>query len=130
MTAGYNAYYMAYSTGFFGVEHKPQRIDVPYKQNPERDLWLKGWAKAQKNHERGQQMRYEPFKNEVFPTDRKGKQQQRQKSQAEFKAKQKNRPQQQKRVPNRFKPAPPAPTGPVNLNRLTNRFSKKFKTAV
>lgn len=62
--AGYNAYHMAYSTGSFGADHKPQRMDNPYSQRPANDLWLKGWRAAQQLHESGVPFSLTPFAND------------------------------------------------------------------
>jgi len=144
LKAGYDAYYGAYSTGYFGADHKPQRIDVPYTTNPQRDLWLKGWRFAQKTHERGGHFSHTPqFPHYYLGPDKAAIQAAKQKAQAAFKAKQKskdgfktypkNGPATVVRVrvqPNGTEKRTVVQRGDVNLNRLENRFNKKNRTVV
>lgn len=62
LRSGYNAYYAANSTGFFGADHRPQWTPNPYSTNPNKDLWLRGWREAEKAFNlRGQYLQNLPF---------------------------------------------------------------------
>lgn len=66
VNAGYNAYRMAYSNGYFGFEARPQLPKNPYLGTPYLKLWDRGWMTAQREVERGgtgAAFRYQPFKN-------------------------------------------------------------------
>lgn len=57
---------MAYSTGHFGFEARPQLPKNPYLGTPYAKLWDRGWMTAQREVERGGAVaafRYQPFKN-------------------------------------------------------------------
>lgn len=143
MRAGYNAYYAAFSTGHFGANHKPHQTNPAYTKNPQRIQWIRGWQTAQKNHESGGQFSYNPFKGVDLgnlgrePVQRQTKQQEFQKRQAEFKARQKSKPRgivQSSTLPAGVGQKPhtyvkkevPAP---INLRRL-DKFNKKHRTKV
>lgn len=132
MRAGYNAYYAAYSTGYFGANHKPHRQSSPYSNKIQSKQWEKGWQFAQRNHENGKQFSYDPFIGinlgylAYEPKDRQDKQRDAQRKQAEFKAR-----QQPKRPAEPWKNTKnTAPAGPaVSLKRL-DKFNKKYRTKV
>jgi len=144
MRAGYAAYYAAASTGYFGANHKPQRQSSPYSDNFKSKQWERGWQLGQKNHETGKPFSHNPLEGVslgylgIDPAEKKRKQQEHQKKQAEFLARQKKRQEQAKlpvvkKVPNRFKPSTPRNpqevTEPLNLKRI-DKFNKKYRTKV
>jgi hypothetical protein len=158
MRAGYAAYYAAFSPGYFGANHKPRRQISPYSGNLQNKQWDKGWQIAQRNHETGKNFSHDPLKGlqlgylGIDPAVKKREQQERQKKQAEFIARQKAR--QAKSIPVKllergggaFRPVikrggtyhidgkvhtpsvVPSETIPaINLRRI-DKFNNKFRT--
>lgn len=143
MRAGYDAYYAAYSTGYFGANHKPHRQSSPYSNKIQAKQWEKGWQSAQRNHETGKLFSHDPFKGvslgylAIDPQEKQNRQREAQRKQAEFNSRQKvkhtpwaevkavrtGRTQsQQSNVSN-------TPKDAVNLRRL-DKFNKKYRTKV
>lgn len=152
MRAGYNAYYAAYSTGYFGANHKPHRQSSPYSNKFQSKQWEKGWQFAQRNHETGKQFSHDPFLGinlgylAIDPQEKQNRQREAQRKQAEFKARQKKLPGgvPQKfavRLPYKFRPTETdrpqigvksgtfKPEQLINLKRLDN-LTKKYRTKV
>lgn len=152
VNAGYNAYRMAYSTGHFGADHKPQRIDNPYSKRPFRELWLRGWREAQKEFEEGgirANFRHNPFsdnrrvltfvrelekrENRKPGTGRYDSSKPKTGTAPKSKTYHPVQLQNIKRRPNTVNPALAAPYGksapasPINLKRL-EKFNKKHRT--
>lgn len=125
MNAGYAAFRAASSRSFFGSEHRPERIDNPYSQNPAKSLWLRGWRKAESEYERGIPFRHNPFPdNEGFDAaeaKRQDKQRAKQKAIAAYRNK---KAKFQKPQP---KPEANRPASQANINRL-NKLNKKYRT--
>jgi ribosome modulation factor len=124
LRSGYDAYYAAYSTGFFGADHRPQWIPNPHNTNPNKDLWLRGWREAEKAFNlRGQYLQNLPF--ETVP----GLRDAARYHEAKARGKAQKRPTTKSPV---FaapygKQTPAKPKGGVNLGKL-NRFAKKHRT--
>lgn len=120
LRSGYDAYYAAYSTGFFGADHRPQWTPNPHSTNPNKDLWLRGWREAEKAFNlRGQYLQNLPF--ETVP----GLRDAARYHEAKARGKAQKRPVQ---APKGFtKPQAPAKPGTLNLGKL-NRFAKKHRT--
>jgi hypothetical protein len=136
LKAGYKAFLLAYSNGYFGFEGKVQPILNPYTRNPYASLWQRGWDRAKSDYERGRPSNPEQFVDNRrvsdYAKERQQRQQSKQKAQQTFRkqkqGKQKGnavqRPQQ--------RPAqkPLTPATPANLERLSNKLTKKYRTVI
>lgn len=130
LKAGYNAFLLAHSTGYFGFEGKVQPILNPYPQNPYAALWQRGWDRAKSDYERGRPSNPEQFVDNRRVTDyakeRQQTQQKKQQAQQRFKQQKHGRPQGLK--PRHPAQKPLTPASPANLERLSNKLTKKYRT--
>lgn len=140
LRGGYNAYYAAFSTGYFGADHRPQRTTNPHTQNPIRDLWLRGWREAEKAFSLGQYLQRDPFEAvrgmreaaRYLETKARAKNRKHQESDKQDK-RPAHQPHRQTNIVNPVFAAPYGKAQPVvksiNLKRL-NKFNKKYRTVV
>ena len=136
LKAGYNAFRFAQGTGYFGFEGKVVPILNPYTRNPYASLWQRGWDRAKSDYERGRPSNPEQFidnrRVSDYAKERQQAQQRKQQGQQRFKqqrqGKQKGNAVQ--RPPQRPQPKPLTPATPANLERLSNKLTKKYRTVI
>jgi hypothetical protein len=136
LKAGYGAFMLAASTGYFGFEGKVTPILNPYTRNPYASLWQRGWDRAKSDYERGRPSNPEQFidnrRVSDYAKERQQAQQRKQQGQQRFKqqkqSKQKGKAVQ--RPPQRPQPKPLTPATPANLERLSNKLTKKYRTVI
>lgn len=137
LKAGYNAFRFAQGTGYFGFEGKVVPVLNPYSRNPFASLWQRGWDRAKSDWERNRQA-YNPEqfvdnrRVSDYAKERQQAQQRKQQGQQRFKqqkqSKQKGKAVQ--RPPQRPQPKPLTPATPANLERLSNKLTKKYRTVI
>ena len=136
LKAGYGAFMLAASTGYFGFEGKVTPILNPYTRNPYASLWQRGWDRAKSDYERGRPSNPEQFidnrRVSDYAKERQQSQQKKQKAQQTFRkqkqGKQKGNAAQ--RPPYRPSQKPLTPATPANLERLSNKLTKKYQTVI
>ena len=88
LKAGYGAFMLAASTGYFGFEGKVTPILNPYTRNPYASLWQRGWDRAKSDYERGRPSNPEQFidnrRVSDYAKERQQSQQKKQKAQQTF----------------------------------------------
>lgn len=126
LSAGYAAFRAA---AFFPGTGKVVVIDNPYREQPFRDLWFKGWRDAEREHKRGI-----PFRSVGYTDDRTFDDRRQKFFKPKFTPKHKQTKDfksqvgrgEAKIVFNK----PVDKEGSLNLNRLNNRINNKFRTKV
>jgi hypothetical protein len=136
LKAGYGAFMLAASTGYFGFEGKVTPILNPYTRNPYASLWQRGWDRAKSDYERDRPSNPEQFidnrRVSDYAKERQQSQQKKQKAQQTFR-KQKQGKQKGNAVPRPpYRPSqkPLTPATPANLERLSNKLTKKYQTVI
>lgn len=139
LKAGYGAFMLAASTGYFGFEGKVTPILNPYNRNPYASLWQRGWDRAKSDYERGRPSNPEQFidnrRVSDYTKERQQTQQKKQHAQQRFKQGQKQHrakgvPEHAQHILRRPKPKPLTPATPANLERLSNKLTNKYRTVI